>query len=87
MEDRVPDWFDESKVGLTYDAREMLADGGHPVSKVLEDLETFKPGSIYELITPFLPSPLHQKVKALGWECWVKKESDTLFRNYFYKDV
>ena len=85
MENLVPDWFNEDKVTNTYDTREMLAGGGHPVTKVLEDLANFNSGNIYELISPFLPAPLLEKVIAQGLECWTKKENDSLFRNYFYK--
>ncbi len=82
MEQKTPDWFSEDKVTANYDAREMLAGGGHPVTKVLEDLESFEPGNIYQLVTPFLPSPLLEKVSALGYECW-SKEEDGVYRNYF----
>ena len=85
MENLQPDWFSEDKVTNTYDTREMLAGGGHPVAKVLEDLANFEAGDIYELVTPFLPAPLLDKVKAQGFECWTKKENDNLFRNYFCK--
>ncbi len=83
MENIVPDWFSEDKVTNTYDTREMLVGGGHPVAKVLEDLAYFEAGDIYELVTPFLPAPLLDKVKAQGFDCWAKKEYDSLFRNYF----
>ena len=80
-----PSWFDPSKVAVSLDAREMIATGGHPVSKVLADLHEFEAGRIYELVTPFLPAPLIDKVKGIGFECWTKKESESLFRSYFYK--
>lgn len=80
-----PDWFDPAKVTVTMDAREMIATGGHPVSKVLGDLHDFEAGKIYELVTPFLPAPLIDKVKDIGYRCWTKKESESLFRSYFIK--
>jgi len=85
MENVAPEWFNEEKLTNTYDAREMLSGGGHPVEKVLSDLVNFNSGEIYQLITPFLPAPLLEKVKAQGFECWTKNESDSEFRNYFYK--
>lgn len=85
MENIAPEWFNAEKVANTYDARELLSGGGHPVEKVLADLADFKSGDIYLLITPFLPAPLLEKVKAQGFEYWTKNESDTEFRNYFYK--
>ena len=80
-----PAWFDTARISVTFDAREMIATGGHPVSKVLGDLHEFGAGSIYELVTPFLPAPLIDKVKAMGFDCYTEKESESLFRNYFHK--
>jgi hypothetical protein len=85
MENTAPKWFDENKITRTFDAREMLADGGHPVAQVLEEISTFDSGDIYQLVTPFLPQPLLDKVNAQGFECWTKIEDETAFRNYFYK--
>jgi len=85
MENVAPEWFDENRVTTTYDAREMLSGGGHPVEKVLGDIATFKAGEIYLLITPFMPAPLIEKVKAQGFENWTQGENDSVFRNYFYK--
>lgn len=81
----VPDWFDASKVTKSFDARETISQGGHPLGDVMSDLMAWAPGNIFELITPFLPAPLLDKVKDLGFEVWTKKENDSLFRNYFCK--
>lgn len=80
-----PDWFKEENVAKSFDARETIAQGGHPLGDVMGDLKDWKSGDIYELITPFLPAPLVDKVKELGFEAWAKKENDGLFRNYFLK--
>lgn len=81
----VPEWFSTEKVTKSFDARETIAQGGHPLGDVMGDLMVWAPGDIYELITPFLPAPLVDKVKDLGFEAWTKKENDGLFRNYFCK--
>jgi len=80
-----PSWFDEDKIVKSFDAREIIAQGGHPLGDVMGDLRTWQPGNIYELITPFLPAPMIDKVKEQGFETWTKKEDASLFRNYFYK--
>lgn len=80
-----PDWFNESKIARKYDARESIAAGGHPVGQVMSDLHSFDPGAIYELVTPFLPAPLLDKVKGMGFRCWTVKENDSLFRSYFIR--
>lgn len=80
-----PNWFNEDNITRSFDARETIAQGGHPLGDVMGDLMAWAPGNIYELITPFLPAPLLEKVKDLGFEVWTRKESDGLFRNYFCK--
>jgi hypothetical protein len=81
---QVPAWFNQDMISQTNDARETIASGGHPLGDVMGDLHTWE-GGIYELITPFLPAPLIDKVKGLGFEAWTKKENESLFRNYFYR--
>lgn len=81
----IPSWFEIEKVTKSFDARETIAAGGHPLGDVMGDLQSWETGKIYELITPFIPSPLLDKVKDLGFEIWTNKENDSLFRNYFYK--
>lgn len=80
-----PSWFDLNKVIKSFDARDTIAQGGHPLGEVMGDLNDWKAGDIYELITPFMPAPLVDKVKDLGFKAWTKKENDGLFRNYFIK--
>ncbi|MBN2174169.1 MAG: DUF1858 domain-containing protein [Bacteroidales bacterium] len=79
-----PAWFSEKKITKSFDARETIAKGGHPLGDVMGDLHRWE-GGIYELITPFLPAPLIDKVKEQGFKAWTKQENDGLFRNYFWK--
>jgi hypothetical protein len=80
-----PSWFNENNIAKSFDARKTIAQGGHPLGEVMGDLKSWETGKIYELITPFLPAPLIDKVKDLGYETWTNKENDGLFRNYFCK--
>lgn len=80
-----PEWFSTEKIAQSNDARESIASGGHPVSQVMADLQGFGEDQIYELVTPFLPAPLLDKVRDMGFQCWTKKENDSLFRSYFIK--
>jgi hypothetical protein len=80
-----PGWFDPEKIIQRLDARDLIESGGHPFSAVMTDLHGFEEGAVYELVTPFLPAPLIDKVKDMGFRCWTKKESDSLYLNYFMK--
>jgi hypothetical protein len=85
--DRSPTWFDPQNIKKTFDAREIISQGGHPLADVMRDLHSWQGNGIYEFITPFLPAPLIDKVKENGFQVWTSKETESLFRNYFYKTV
>ncbi len=80
-----PGWFDESKIMKKLDARELLERGEHPMAQVLEEVKEFEKGQIYELITPFLPAPLVDKVKSQGFEAWSYEDQDNITKSFFIK--
>ena len=79
-----PGWFDEKLISQEVDVRPMLAEGEHPVHRVMADLSSMKKGGIYKMIAPFLPAPLIDKAASLGAEHWVVKEREDLFVIYFH---
>ncbi len=78
-----PDWFSPEKISRTLDARPLIEAGEHPVGQVLQEVQNLQPGEIYELITPFLPAPLIDKVKEMGFLAWSKSEKPDLIRSFF----
>jgi hypothetical protein len=78
-----PNWFDQEKLKITLDVREMLAAGEHPVNQVISDLKQLEKGEMYKMIAPFLPAPLIDKATSLGFVHWVNKLSDQEFEVYF----
>ena len=80
-----PSWFDESHIKRSLDARDMLDRGEHPVGQVLAELKEFEKGKIYELITPFLPAPLLDKVRDQGFNVWSEEKKPGEVRSYFSK--
>lgn len=78
-----PPWFSDAKVKAELDLRPMLAQGEHPVHEVMERLRGLSRGEIFSVLAPFLPAPLIDKAKSLGFEAWVKRESAELFKVYF----
>lgn len=80
-----PVWYDAGKVTQSFDVREMLAKGEHPVAQVMEDLKKLEQGAIYQLIAPFLPVPLIDKATSLGFSHWCNMEEEDLFFIYFVK--
>ena len=80
-----PDWFDRTKIKITLDARPLIALGEHPLQRVMEECATLQPGEIYEIITPFSPMPMIEKLTALGYKSHMEPESNGLFYTYFCK--
>lgn len=79
-----PKWLNREKIAVTLDARPLLAQGVHPLEKVLKDTAGLKPGEIYEIITPFPPSPMIEKLSDLGFETF-SENAEGLFHTYFCK--
>lgn len=71
---------------ITYDAREDLERGVHPVARVMGDLNKLNPGETYLLITPFTPAPLIDKAKDKGFKSTSRKISDDKYETYFSKE-
>jgi hypothetical protein len=80
-----PDWFNASFISETLDAREMLQAGQHPLAEVLVKTSVLKTGQIFELITPFTPMPLIQKVTDNGCDAYINSVTDSEVHTYFYK--
>ena len=80
-----PSWFEASKITETLDAREMLQAGQHPLAEVISRTSELQPGNIYELVTPFMPMPLIEKVKANGLSAYTVSVTDSEIHTYFCK--
>jgi uncharacterized protein (DUF2249 family) len=80
-----PKWLDKANIKTTLDARPILASGEHPIERVLQEAGSLDPGEIYEIITPFPPMPMIEKLKALGFENYSESDDAGLFHNFFLK--
>lgn len=79
-----PDWLHPEKIVISLDARPILASGDHPLDRVLREIRTLNPGEIFEIITPFPPMPMIEKIEATGLESFTEQEGG-IFRTYFRK--
>ena len=84
--DNIPAWLIQSNIIQTLDAREMIKNGEHPLGEVIGSVSKMKPGEIYELITPFYPAPLIDKVKEQKCLSWSKQSGENTFNNFFLKN-
>lgn len=80
-----PDWFDANLISEKLDAREMLKAGEHPLSEVIQRTSEMKPGQVFELITPFTPKPLIEKIVDKGFSVYIETISDSEIHTYFFK--
>ena len=80
-----PSWFNAASISEMLDAREMLQAGQHPLADVLARTSALQAGQIFELITPFTPMPLIEKVTDKGCNAYVQTVSDSEVHTYFCK--
>ena len=80
-----PAWLDKTRIRITLDARPILESGEHPLQRVIEECTTLQPGDIYEIITPFPPVPMIEKLSTMGFENFMEPGEDGLFHTYFKK--
>jgi hypothetical protein len=80
-----PPWLKEENITKRLDALPIIEQGGHPLGEVLTGVGDLKAGEIYELVTPFLPAPLIERVVDQGFDNWSEKKSEDHFINYFFK--
>lgn len=81
----IPVWLKEENIKVRLDARPLLASGDHPIERVLREAGSLSSGDIYMIITPFIPSPMIEKVSAMGFETFIREESPAEVHTYFYK--
>ncbi len=80
--EKTPDWIDAKKVVKTINARPILDRGEEPVTIVIKEIKKLNAGEILKLENTFLPEPLIDKAKRLGYKVWSQK-SENEFLTYF----
>lgn len=79
-----PEWLYSNKIRISLDAIPIINGGGHPLDTVVKAVRALDDGGIFELITPFVPAPLIDKVEQMGFNSWTN-ESEGIFKTYFIK--
>ncbi len=80
-----PDWLKKESIKIALDARPLLAQGIHPLELVQKECATLQPGEIFEIITPFPPAPMIEKMGAAGFETFSEMGADVMFHTFFKK--
>lgn len=66
----IPEWFDETKISLRFDAGPVINAGQSPMSEILRLSKTLPDGEIMELSSPFRPEPIIDMLKSKGFNVW-----------------
>ncbi len=80
-----PAWFHKSNIKISLDARPLLARGIHPLDQVQQECAALQPGEVFEIITPFPPAPMIEKMTAAGFEIHSEPGDDGMFHTCFKK--
>lgn len=81
-----PTWAVAPAARHTLDARPMIAAGEHPAAQVMALLEAIKDEEVLELLTPFVPEPLIERVRGRGYAAHTVVEELGLARTFFRKE-
>jgi len=79
-----PVWLNKADIKISLDARPLLASGIHPLEQVIKETSRMAAGEIYEIITPFPPTPMVEKMRDAGFECY-SEQAGMEHHTYFLK--
>jgi NitT/TauT family transport system substrate-binding protein len=83
QEGKEPEWISKINDFKILDARKIE---GEPFVHIIEFSNKINKGEGFILIQKFIPSPIISYLETLGFKSWMKKESDDMFKVYFYKE-
>lgn len=75
-----------ARVRRVLDVRPMLAAGEEPFGRIMKEVATVGPGETLSLITPFLPSPLIERLQSEGFLARPERRSDGSWETSFARE-
>ena len=76
----------ESQKMRTLDVRPLIASGREPFTKIMAAIDSVGVGETLLLVTPFLPSPLIEKLQADGFSARPERRSDGSWETSFRRE-
>ncbi|MBK5720389.1 DUF1858 domain-containing protein [Dysgonomonas sp. Marseille-P4677] len=73
-----PYWFDKEKIRAIFDACPVIESGQSPMQEILDLAKGLSKDEILQIITPFKPVPIIDKLKSRGFTVWIQDNN-----NYF----
>lgn len=72
-----------SRKQRTLDVRAIMARGEEPFSKIMQTVASLAAGEEFVLISPFLPSPLIEKLQSEGFQARPERRIDGAWQTHF----
>lgn len=69
----------------TLDVRPLIARGEEPFQKIMKTVAALGPAENLMLVTPFLPSPLIEKLRAEGFSAQPERDAGGSWRTLFVR--
>ncbi len=79
-----PDWYDDSKINIRFDASPVINSGGSPLKEILSKANNLQAGEILEVTTPFIPAPVIDMLKERGFRVFSMQKENGMV-NYVIK--
>jgi uncharacterized protein (DUF2249 family) len=70
-----------------FDVRKLLGQGVEPYAAIRQRVDALKSGEGLALISPFLPSPLIEKLRSEGFDSRAEPQLDGSWVTYFWREV
>jgi uncharacterized protein (DUF2249 family) len=70
-----------------FDVRKLLAQGVEPFQEIRKRVDALKTGEGMALISPFLPSPLIEKLRSESYHSRVEPQPDGTWVTYFWRET
>ncbi len=71
---------------ITLDVRPLLARGEEPFVKIMKTVAGMSVGDSFTVVTPFLPSPLIERLQADGFAVVPERAADGSWRTHFRRE-
>ena len=69
-----------------FDVRRLLANGGEPFGEIRKRIDALRANEGLTVITPFLPSPLIEKLASEGFRSRVEHQPGGAWAVHFFRD-
>lgn len=70
----------------TLDVRPLIARGEEPFKKIMASVAGLAPDESLMIVTPFLPSPLIEKLRSEGFAAHPERAGDGSWRTHFIRE-